>query len=390
MRVNAYRRLLGRTCFVGVTGSCGKTTTKNLIAATLGSHRRVRASDNFHNGPAEIATTVLSTRPWHRYCVAELGGFAPGILAETTSFFRPDVAVIIRVGSDHRTKFRSLDATAAEKGVLVEALRAGGTAILNADDPRVWAMRERTVGRVVSYGRSESADVRAEDVSSRWPQRLSLTVACEGERISVETRLLGEHWSEAVLAALATATALSIPLGAAARAVQEVPPAECRMSELETPDGVTFVLDTWKAPLWTVEACCRFLESARAARRVLVFGTISDYSGKGGRRYRAIARRALEVADLVLFVGDLANSARPGGRVHSFRTAYEASRFLERWLRPGDLVLLKGSQRADHLERLALAHKSEVSCWRHRCGRWENCRDCELRADAFVPAATKP
>jgi aminoacyl-tRNA hydrolase len=156
------------------------------------------------------------------------------------------------------------------------------------------------------------------------------------------------------------------------------------MSPVVHPDGVTFIRDDWKASLPSITPALDFLRSARAPRKIAVFGTISDYPGNARRVYTRVGRAAREAADLVVFVGPFASRALQARRhpsddaVVAFATVRDASRYLDRVLRPGDLVLLKGSNPADHLFRIALARTRTVGCWRQRCGRLLFCDRCEL------------
>ncbi|MEW6752943.1 MAG: Mur ligase family protein [Candidatus Latescibacterota bacterium] len=387
----SYRRLLPHVGFVGVTGSCGKTTTKELIGAILSSRGAGCTSNQATNEPHRVASTVLAVRPWHRYCVHELGGFGPGVLGRSAVVLRPAVGVVTRVAFDHYTAYRGLEATAREKSSLVRALPAGGTAVLNADDPRVLAMAACTAARVITYGLSPEAMVRGEDASCAWPEPLSLTVAHGETRVRVQTQLLGEHWVHAVLAALTAGVAMGVPLPQAVVAVSRVPPVRGRMSPHPMTDGVTFIDDTWKAPLYSVPVALRFLATARARRRIAVFGTISDSPGSCAKRYRKATRQALTVADAVFCVGPWADSAvrvhgAPGPeRLRAFGDLHALRAFLREFLAPGDLVLLKGSCGADHLERLVLGWEQDFACWRRDCGRTAYCTDCRLRHRPWVP-----
>jgi UDP-N-acetylmuramyl pentapeptide synthase len=215
----AYRPQLSKVCFIGVTGSCGKTTTNELIGAILSSRYTGRTSRQLYNGPNHIARTILTVFPWHQFYAHETGSSGPGIMAKSLRILKPKIGVVTHIGSDHHASFRTLDATAAEKGKLIEALPVGGAAILNADDPRVLAMRALTRARVITYGLSQQAMVRGEEVYCDWPDRLSLAVVYGSARVRIRTRLLGEHWSYAVLAALATGIAVGISLTNGARIV---------------------------------------------------------------------------------------------------------------------------------------------------------------------------
>ena len=390
-----WRGLLGRFAgvrFIGVTGSAGKTTTTKLIAASLRVAGRVRQTHRLVgqlNDQRFAAQLVLTTTPLHRFCISEFGIGGPGMMARYVEPMPPDIGVVTNVPWDHYTAFRGLDATAREKRVLIEALPAHGTAVLNVDDPRVAAMRLFTRAGIVTFGLSTEADVRGEDVSGVWPDRLSLTVRHGPERVRVHTRLVGEHFAHAVLGALATAVAVGVPVGDAARALEEVQPVDGRYS-VHTVRGVTFIRDDWKAPLWSIPAALRFVDSARARRKIVILGTISDYPGDSSQKYRAVVRQAAPVADKVLFVGKMAHCALRArdpstrDRVAAFDTLCSLDQFLQGFLQEEDLVLVKGSATADHLQRLVLSRARDNQCWRPACGRAMFCSACALRTRPFA------
>jgi aminoacyl-tRNA hydrolase len=242
--------------------------------------------------------------------------------------------------------------------------------VLNADDPRVLAMQSRCAGRVITYGLAPTAMLRAEDIHSRWPDRLSFTALHEGHAVKVTTRLCGTHWVPSVLAAMAVGQAMGVPLEAAAEAIADVPPVTGRMCPVTTPDGVTFIRDDCKAPLWTIPASLEFMCQATAKRKIVVVGTISDYPGNPAQKYPRVARQALEVADLVIFVSHQASMGLRAKRqtndqaLKAFATADQLLGFLRGFLQPGDLVLLKGSEKAENLGQI-------VSAW--ISGRTDSC-----------------
>jgi UDP-N-acetylmuramoyl-tripeptide--D-alanyl-D-alanine ligase len=352
------RRRLGEVKFIGVTGSCGKTTTKELIAAVLGSELRGRKSPHGANDIATIAKTILRTSRKDAFCVVEVAaGKWLGRVSQQAQLLRPHIAVVTMIGGDHFSTFRTLDATAAEKRNLVLAAAEGGTAVLNADDPRVLAMAEAFPGRVLTFGRSAHATVRADDVRSAWPERLSFTLHHDGRALPVEMQLCGKHWVASALAALAVAVAMDVPLGSAVEALSRFEPLPRRMRPLWR-DGVTFIQDDVKAPLWSFDGVFDFLAEARASRKVVVIGTISDYPGSASDKYVRVARAALEVADEVVFAGPNSRYTRRAGRdgdaerLRRFPNARQAAEYLRGSLRDGDLVLLKGSVDADRLEQV--------------------------------------
>jgi aminoacyl-tRNA hydrolase len=356
----AWRHTIMRhVTVVGVTGSSGKTTTKFLLAAAVNRHFGATASPGNLNSRHGVCWALFHSRPWKRMHVQEIAiGRAQSSIQDLLSVARPGMAVVTSIGADHLSAYGSLDAIAAEKSKLVAAVPPGGMAVLNADDPRVMAMAAVARCRVVTYGLSPGATLRAGQVRGEWPDRLSFEVQLGNEHCHVATRLLGRHQLHTALAALAAATAAGVPLEVAAAAMAEVDPIPTRMQPVESPDGVTFVRDDIKAPLHSIEACLSFMRGASAARKVMVFGTISDYSAKPAAVYSRIAEHALDVADLVVFVGPragkcLAARKHPkGDALHAFFAKEAAGRFLATALKPGDLVLLKGSAYADRLGSL--------------------------------------
>lgn len=389
-RATLHRRLLPWTRWVAVTGSVGKTTTAALLAAVFARQGPCHdmAAVAGTNSARRVCGVIKSTRLRHRTVVLEVSAHAGGAeVAQIARIVRPDIAIVTTVANDHRSTFGSLEATAAAKVELVRHQRPRGFAVLNADDPLVWAMRQQTPAQVIGFGRSPEARVRLLSAAASWPDRLVVEAACDGRPVTVRTRLLGSYAVVAVLAALAAALAAGIAPEAAAAAMAEVEPVDGRMCPHETPEGITFVDNAWKSPAHSLPLAWSFLAEARAARKIVVLGSISDYSGSGGQRYRATVREALQVADVVILSGPWHSAIRklaaPEGKillgVESTPAAREALRGL---LRPGDLVLLQGSSRMDHFDRLVYDRLGPVACWTAGCRLWQRCLRCPGLRDA--------
>lgn len=384
-----WRPLLARPLFIGVIGSVGKTTTKELLLQFLSLQGRVSGSPASLNLLPEVAKTVLRVRPGQDFCVTELSEDRPGIVDQSLALLRPAIGIVTVVEKDHWTAYHSLDAIAAEMGKLVAALPETGTAVLNADDARVKAMAAQCTARVITYGLSADADLRAEEVRSVWPERLSFTLIYGAERIPIQTRLCGTHWVPSVLGALGGALAAGMSLADCARLLAQCEPCDARMQPVAFPDGVTFIRDDWKSSLWGIDAAFRFMEAARAARKLIVVGEISDVGPSKERKYQRVAKHALSIADAVIFVGPWASGAfqadalAEGKSLRVFTHVREASAYLDSFLREGDLVLLKGSNKRDHLQRIILARRGEVACWRDDCARIIQCSECH---DLYTPS----
>jgi len=377
------RRMLTRTCVIGITGSAGKTTTKELVHAILASHYRCTKNSDSNNELYNIARLLLSSAPWTQFCVQEVGASEPGCFMPMMALLKPQVGVVTNVGSDHIQAFRTLEAVAAEKQKLIASLPAEGIAVLNADDPLVADMARHCRARVVWYGERSDADFRAQTLTDKWPHRLTLRIHHGTDSVLVPTRLLPRYQASNVLAAVATACSLGVSLEQAALAVGRQDPMLGRMSLYMSNRGVAVIRDDWKAPDWSLLKAVQYVADAQAARKVIVIGTISD--GRGRRRlYRQAVTAAVAAAGRVLLVGERAAAAAPrladvgGEKLLSFDLVQDASRWLADFVRAGDLVLLKGSNNADHLARLALALDHEVRCWRSRCPRQIICDRCRL------------
>ncbi|MEM7223764.1 MAG: aminoacyl-tRNA hydrolase [Pseudomonadota bacterium] len=343
---------------IGVTGSCGKTMTKELIFTVLAARDQGFRSEQNSNTINQISRAMLKVRPWYDFYVQEIaiGGHVP--IQGITDMVKPEIGVVTNIGSDHLSKFGSLEAIALEKAKMLSALPRQGIAVLNGDDDHVLSMQSHCHCRIVTYGLSPDATVRALDVRSVWPHRLSFTVAYDGQSAEVETQLVGEHWAHSVLAAIAVGVASDIALDTAAEAVQSIEPFEGRMFPLEHPDGATFVRDDFKAPLWTVAPALEFLRTAQAKRKILVLGTLSDYRGDSTNKYVDVANDALEIADYVFFVGPRSTSGLRAkrdpndDRIRAYAESEALATFMKSFVQPGDLVLLKGRNRLDHLADL--------------------------------------
>jgi aminoacyl-tRNA hydrolase len=357
-----YRNVrLKRVTFIGVTGSCGKTTTKELIAGVLSTTLSTDKSRGGRNTTAEAIRSVLRSRTSRCQFVHELSigkAFGRSTIEGPLRLLRPKIGVVTNIGTDHRRLFHTREEIAAEKGKLVAALPADGIAVLNADDPFVLEMATRCAGRVITYGTAAQAMIRATDVRSVWPERLTFTVHQGDESHPVRTQMCGAHWVHSVLAALAVAVSRGVPLKTAVEAVQAVAPFPGRMSPTQLPTGVTFVRDDAKAPILSFPPALEFMGQAQASRKIVVVGTISDYAGTSKTRYLQIARQAKGVADYVFFVGPMAPrclSAKqhPDDKsLRVFATLRELAAHLRTFLQPGDLVLVKGSP-VDRLDLLA-------------------------------------
>jgi UDP-N-acetylmuramoyl-tripeptide--D-alanyl-D-alanine ligase len=380
-----WRRMLRRTTFIAVTGTHGKTTTKEILATVLGLQQPTFRTTGNQNTGLPLTLNILRVRPSHRYAVIEVGVGAPGEMRRLARLVHPDVALMLPVLKTHMKTFADQDAHAREKAVLLDSLSRNGVAILDADDPRVAGMAPLVKGRIVRSGTSPAFDVWADAITSRWPERLEFDIhTSDGESHHVRTRLVGAHWCPSVTAALAAARSLGVPLEKAAAAVELAAPFPARMQPVVLPSGAVMLRDDYDGSFDAFRGAVRVLADARAARRIAVIADASDF-GSTARRKRVarLGREIAPVAEVAIFVGVAAIHGKRGAlaaglapeNAHAFRELREAADFLRASLGEGDLVLLRGRV-TDHLGRLFFAQLGEVGCWKAHCSKVISCDDC--------------
>jgi UDP-N-acetylmuramoyl-tripeptide--D-alanyl-D-alanine ligase len=335
--------------YVAVTGSCGKTTTSKLASVLLGCYGT--ASLGLNNAGTKLLRDMRHLRVPVDYWVQETSGHQPGAIAESTSVYRIDTAVVTSVGYDHATNYRNADvdipdAIAREKGKLVEAVAPGGFACLNFDDPRVRAMASRTRERVISFGTSPDAEVRAENVRCAWPGRLCFDLVVAGKTYPVTTQFVGTMALTNLLAALAVVYGHGLPLEPAIARLALEQPVRDRMGIHAGRDGKTYILDTEKAPKWSVDLLVQDLPRMAIPSLTFVLGDLSDVRGGSGAQYRKLVRSlAAEVETLVLvgfaaeYAGRLANS--DVGNLVVAPTAFDVANYLD--TQPPGVVFLKAN-----------------------------------------------
>jgi UDP-N-acetylmuramoyl-tripeptide--D-alanyl-D-alanine ligase len=388
--VFVWRRLMIRTTVIAITGSVGKTTAKECLAAALGGEGAVVKTFRNQNDRFGLPKTIRAMRPWHRFAVVELGTQRPGDMRRLARLLRPDIAVVLCVARTHTDQFKDLDQTASEKAELVKALSPRGVAVLNADDPRVRSMADGRNLRTVFFGSAAQCDYRAQAAESRWPGRLRFEVASGERHHEVRTQLVGTHWLNSVLAALAAAAACGIPIEEAALRIGRVRPSAGRMQPVELPSGAIIIRDEQNGSPDTLEAMLEVLRNATATRRGLVFSDQSDSKEKPRKRLRSVGRLAAELCDFAVFVGEHAQHGVAGAtaagmdplRCTGFHNLRDAAQWLGQALGPGDLAFLKG-RGADHLSRVLFAQFGNIGCWRSGCGVRGLCDFCEQLAPDF-------
>lgn len=378
----AFRRFwfLFGADIISVTGSCGKTSTTFFLSKILCDQAPCYVGIR-ENSAKTIKNKLRKIRTPYRYYLQESGIAYPGDMKKIVSNLRPNVGVVTTIGRDHHTSFRTLEGTAAEKGILIESLPRSGTAVLNADDPYVMGMRGNTRAKVLTYGLSDGVDVQGSEIHSAWPNRLSLSVRYKREIVRIETGLFGDLLVISLLAAIAGGLALGVSLEQCAISLQGVESFPARLSIHRSMQGGWIIKDTVKAPFWSVEQVLLLFKDAVAPRKTIFLGSFSDTPGSDSNKYRRMARVALDVADRVVFVGGKAGYVKKmqdpslDGRLFVFESHREACWFLASDMIENELVLLKSNVNS-HLERLVCGQYSGFNCWKDSCEKQIDCEEC--------------
>jgi UDP-N-acetylmuramoyl-tripeptide--D-alanyl-D-alanine ligase len=355
----------------GITGSVGKTTTKDLTAQLVERLGPTVAPHGSYNNEIGHPLTVLRVTEATRYLILELSARGAGHIAQLCEIAPPRFGVVLCVGHAHTGEFGGLEEIARAKGELPAALPPGGVALLNADDPRVLAMAERTAARVVTFGRGSEAAVRAVDVRVDGSGRARFTLATPGGSAPVRLRLVGAHNVTNALAAAALAGELGLPAAAAAEGLSAaVPRSRWRMEVTERPDGVTVINDAYNANPESMAAAIETLAVvARGRRAFAVLGPMNELGAESRLRHEEAGGLAAQagVAGLIVVGADAEPMLKGARAERSWRGELlgvpdtgSAVAALGNLLEPGDVVLVKASRSAG-LERVALALTGEAA-----------------------------
>ncbi|PYY43148.1 UDP-N-acetylmuramoyl-tripeptide--D-alanyl-D-alanine ligase [Curtobacterium sp. MCPF17_046] len=370
--VVARVRAAGALRVVGITGSNGKTSTKNMLRTILSRVGETVAPEGSFNNHVGAPVSMLRITADTRFLVVEMGASGIGHIAKLVRIAEPDVGVVLKVGLAHAGEFGGIDATERAKSEMVTDLPATATALLNVDDDRVARMRGRTAARVVGFGTSAGADYRIGGVTTdRDGTRFTLTAppvesadAVPGgpsgapETVDVRLAILGEHHAMNAAAALSVAHLWGVPLAEGAAALASMTRAErWRMELLQGPDGVTVINDAYNASPDSTAAALRTLaQVARPGERtVAVLGEMAELGEYSVEEHDRIGRLVVRLG-----IGQLVVVGRGAMALHQAATLEgswdgesvfiedvdDAVRALQEIVRPGDVVLVKSSKSA--------------------------------------------
>ena len=360
----AVRKVWGKP-LVGVTGSAGKTTTKEAIAHVLAARFRVLKSEGNFNNHFGLPLMLLKLEPEHDVAVIEMGMSHAGEIAALAKIAQPEIGVVTNVAPVHLEFFDSLAGIARAKYELIESLPANGTGVLNADDEYVSQFGRDFKGRVILYGSAPTADVRAENMQSCGTEGTRFDIVTAGGRETAQLPLVGAHNVLNALAAVSVALARGLRLPEAVAALATLKPADKRGQVLQV-GNITVINDCYNSNPKALNAMVDALANMKAGRRIVVAGEMLELGPAGEAMHREAGKHLAEKRiDVLLGVRGLAEAMVEGAREAGTKadfvpTPEEAGDWLARETRDGDVVLLKAS-RGVKLEKALEKWKSKIS-----------------------------
>jgi len=360
---SSVRGLWGKT-LVGVTGSTGKTTTKEAIAHVLSARFRILKSEGNFNNHFGLPLMLLKVEPEHDMAVIEMGMSHAGEIAALAKIAQPDIGVVTNVGPVHLEFFDSIAGIARAKRELIDSLPPAGVAILNADDEYVSHFGEAFDGKVITYGVSSSATVRAVDLREQGTEGSTFEVVMGGgEHISATVPLIGIHNAYNALAAIAVAREQGMSLQQSAAALATLVPADKR-GEVVQVGNICVINDCYNSNPKALSAMVDALASMPASRRIVVAGEMLELGPSGEAMHRECGEHiAKKRIDVLLGVRGLANAMVDAARKRGIAAGFvespeQAGEWLAREARDGDVILLKAS-RGVRLEKALEAFRRE-------------------------------
>jgi UDP-N-acetylmuramoyl-tripeptide--D-alanyl-D-alanine ligase len=349
-RLAAFYRRRWAIPVVAVTGSNGKTTTKELCAAVLSERFRVHKAGGSFNNQWGVPLTLLGLSPLHQAAVLELGMNAFGEIAALAQLARPQIGVITMIAPAHLEGVGSLEGVQKAKGELVQAIPPDGTVVLNADDPLVLGLAREARGRVLTYGHAATADVRLGEITPSGGG-LAFTLATDGQRVDARLPLSGRHNAWNAAAAAAVGVALGVPLAVAVEGLGRAAPVKGRLVWREA-GGVRILDDTYNANPVSLRAALDALRDAGGPGGLwVVFGDMLELGpgsepahAEAGRWIATLPAAGLATAGAAARATAATAAAAGCPDVQACRTPEEAAAHVAARVRPGDRVLVKGSR----------------------------------------------
>src|SRR6267154_149616 len=340
----------------GVTGSVGKTTTKEILAAVLGAKLRVLKSEGNFNNAYGLPLTMFRLEDQHDAAVLEMGMSRRYELQELAAIAKPDVGVVTRVAPAHLEFFASVKEIALAKRELIEGLNGrDSAAVLNADDPLVAAFAAHAPGRVVTYGIDNAADYRAEAIEDRGAVGSAFVLAANGRRTRLELALPGRHVISNALAALAAASVWGIGAAEAQSVLRTLQAPAMRGELLRFTNGAALINDSYNSSPAALHAMIKVLAATpNYRRRILAAGEMRELGATSPQLHREAGKLAAETGKIDWVIGVEGDAAQvvegavaggiPRSQTKVFPSSEDAAKFLAEFVAAGDLLLVKGSR----------------------------------------------
>jgi UDP-N-acetylmuramoyl-tripeptide--D-alanyl-D-alanine ligase len=337
---------------IGITGSVGKTTTKDLLRACLATTFSTAASERSYNNELGLPLTLLNARDDARWVVLEMGARGVGHIKRLALVARPEVGIVTSVAMAHVEFFGDIDAVARAKSELVTSLPPTGVAVLNFDDPRVGRMAALSPSPVLGYATDADAEVRAESIELDTDLRARFMLVTPWGKGEVRLALHGVHQVRNALAAAAAALWCDVPFERVVTALTSATGAVLRMEVRRRPHGPALIVDCYNANPASTEAALGALAALEGVRKVALLGLMAELGSETATEHRRVASLADDLGiELVGYQTDLYGAAQVSGVVDAVE--------LLRSLAPGDAALVKGS-RVTQLEDVVAAYESRV------------------------------
>ncbi len=338
--------------FVGITGSVGKTSTKEMIACAIGTKYKVLNNEGNYNNEIGVPQTIFRLDKSHEAAVIEMGMSGFGEMSILTSIVRPDVAIITNIGISHIEKLGSRQNILRAKMEILEGLQPGGLVVLNGDDALLSGVKGLLTKRTVSYGLEEGVNYQAYNVRSYGENGIDFDVTVEGKDYTIHVPAPGTHNVYNALAAVAAGHELGIPTDELAKGILKYSPSKMRLNIIKE-NNLTVINDTYNSSPQSVKAALDVMEELEADRRIAVLGDMLELGEWSVQSHLETGRQAADKKlDYIVAVGSSASFIAEGAiaagfaseRVAAFQSNAEAVEYLQKILQSGDAILVKGSR----------------------------------------------
>jgi len=342
---------------MGITGSNGKTTTKDMVAQVLSLNRKVLRNEGNLNNRIGVPLTLLKLDQSHEVAVVELGTSEPGEIARLCEILRPQLGLITQIAPAHLEKLGSIDGVAKEKGELFRFLSREDVALVNLDDPHIVALSEECEARRVTYGFEGEPMIRGDELRPFAPEGASFTLVLPEERVRVRLKGQGMPILKCAIAASAACWALGAKAEEILRGLESFKPQWGRLNIVELPNGMTLIDDSYNANPSSMSSALELLCKGGEGRKVAILGEMRELGSMAGAAHRDLGRQAAEIGvDFLVAIGQWSEEVASGAReaksprrpeevlaVESFEDCEE---LLKTRLKRGDRILVKGSRGA--------------------------------------------